>query len=280
MDPRPWRQVNVTFPDYAIAEHTAVTHLAPILAKAEDEQLITTWFFKRKTPCWRVRYAPSSGRTLAFLRHHLHDLIRQGHIDAATEVIYEPETHAFGGGDAMACAHDLFHLDSRHLLTYFASSPGTEHRRELSILLCTTLLRSARLDWYEQGDVWARVAEHRELPDPIPPERRDRLETSLRRLMTVETNLLMRDGAPLAFAAEWSAAFADTGCELADLATGGLLHRGLRAILAHQVIFAWNRLGMPYTAQAVLSHTAKAVVFGCDPTVDPSVRDHLGVKER
>jgi len=176
MNPRPWRQVNVAFPNYAKAEITAVTHLAPLLAKAEDEQLITAWFFMRKTPCWRIRYVPIGERTQGFLHGHLGDLVQQGHIDTATEVIYEPEPYAFGGAEAMACAHDLFHLDSRHLLAYFTRSPDGEHRRELSILLCTILLRSAGLDWYEQGDVWARVAGHRDLHEPILPDRRRKLE--------------------------------------------------------------------------------------------------------
>ncbi|MFC5835345.1 thiopeptide-type bacteriocin biosynthesis protein [Nonomuraea insulae] len=266
MDPRPWWQVNIAFPDWATAEHTAVTHLAPIMAQAEDEQIVISWFFTRKTPCWRVRYVPSSGRAHGYLRHHLDDLIRQGHVGTATEVLYEPETHAFGGGEAMRCAHALFHLDSRYLLAHLASSPGVEHRRELSILLCTALLRSAGLDWYEQGDVWGRVADHRDLPHPIPPERRHTLEASVRQLMSVDAGPLLRDGAPLGFAANWSAAFDATGYKLAALATKGLLHRGLRAVLAHHIVFAWNRLGLPYTAQAVLAHTAKQIVFGCDPT--------------
>lgn len=265
MDSRPWRQINVAFPEWVTAEHTAVTQLAPLLAAAEADQLVNAWFFTRKAPCWRFRYVPSSTHTHGYLRQHLDDLVRQGHIDAATEAIYEPETHAFGGGQAMAPTHDLFHLDSRHLLSYLASAPGGEHRRELSILLCTTLLRSAALDWYEQGDVWARVAEHRDLPEEIPSKRRLRLEAGLRRLMSLDAVALLGDGAPLAFAAAWAAAFATTGRDLARLAADGLLHRGLRAVLAHHIVFAWNRLGIPYAAQAALSHTAKQVVFGRDP---------------
>ncbi|MGH3799887.1 MAG: lantibiotic dehydratase C-terminal domain-containing protein [Pseudonocardiaceae bacterium] len=34
-----------------------------------------------------------------------------------SEVVYEPEIHAFGGADAMALAHNLFHADSRHICT-------------------------------------------------------------------------------------------------------------------------------------------------------------------
>nr|WP_269128655.1 thiopeptide-type bacteriocin biosynthesis protein [Nonomuraea sp. K271] len=198
------------------------------------------------------------------------DLIRQGHIDTATEVIYEAESHAFGGADAMTCAHDLFHLDSRHLLAYLARQPDVKHRRELSILLCTTLLRSAGLDWYEQGDVWARVADHRELPDPLSRERRQALEVDLRRLISVDTQPLMRSRGLLTFAAQWSAAYETTGRELAALSAKGLLRRSLRAVLTHHIIFAWNRLGMPYASQAVLAHTAKDVVFGYDPTATES----------
>ncbi|MEV4105564.1 thiopeptide-type bacteriocin biosynthesis protein [Nonomuraea sp. NPDC049649] len=268
MNSSPWRQANLAFPDWAEAERTAVIHLAPLLFAAETKRLVASWFFIRKAPCWRVRYLPRDERAQACVLRHLGDLTRECQIDAVTEVVYEPESLAFGGADGMTTAHRLFHADSRHLLTYLAdtaSRPDTEHRRELSILLCTTLLRAAGLDWYEQGDVWAQIAAHRGLPDQGPPDRRHALETNVRRLMSVDAT--MRDGTPLAFAATWSAAFATAGRELAGLAADGRLHRGLRAVLAHHVVFAWNRLGLPYTTQAVLAHTAKKVVFGSDPTV-------------
>jgi thiopeptide-type bacteriocin biosynthesis protein len=170
----------------------------------------------------------------------------------------------------MTSAHDLFHIDSRCLLAYLTRSPDAEHRRELSVLLCTALLRSAGLDWYEQGDVWARVADHRDLPDPLSPERRQALEVDLRRLISVDTQPLMRSRGLLTCADQWSAAYETTGRELAALSAKGLLRRGLRAVLAHHIIFAWNRLGMPYASQAVLAHTARDVVFGRDPAVTES----------
>jgi thiopeptide-type bacteriocin biosynthesis protein len=273
MDPHPWRQVTIAFPGWARAEHTAATHLAPLLATAESERLVASWFFIRKAPCWRIRYLPGDDATAtqAYIRRHLEDLTSQRHIHGATEVVYEPETHAFGGTDGMTSAHRLFHLDSRGLLAFLADTsrpPGAGRRRELSILLCSALLRSAGLDWYEMGDVWARIAEHREQPEQIPADRFHALQADLRRLMSVETASLVREGASLAFAADWIEAFTAAGRELADLAAGGLLHRGLRAILAHHVIFAWNRHGLPHTTQAVLAATAKDVVFGCDPTAN------------
>ncbi|MFC0862226.1 thiopeptide-type bacteriocin biosynthesis protein [Sphaerimonospora cavernae] len=278
MDHRPWRQVNIAFPDWADAENAAVAHIAPLLVAAETEGLLTAWFFVRKAPCWRVRYLTvgNASQTHAYLHHHLEALRHAGHIGDLTQVVYEPETHAFGGLEGMRVAHRLFHADSRNLLAYLADtrgSPGVDHRRELSILLCTLLLRAARLDWYEQGDVWARVTDHRDLPDQVPEHRRRALHSDLRRLMSVDPANLMREGAPLAFAAEWAQAFTSTGQDLAALASGGLLHRGLRAILTHHVIFIWNRFGLPATLQAVLAATAKAVVFGCDPTATPHAEE-------
>jgi thiopeptide-type bacteriocin biosynthesis protein len=273
MDPCPWRQVNVAFPDWASAEHTAVAHLAPLLTTAEAEGLVTSWFFIRKAPCWRIRYLPDghAAAAQAYVHRHLEDLKRKQQVDDVTEVVYEPETHAFGGTEGIGVAHRLFHLDSRHLLAYLTDTqrpPGNSHRRELSIILCGTLLRTAGLDWYEAGHVWARVADHRELPQQVPAAKLHALQADLRRLMSVDTASLMRDGSPLAFTAGWTEAYATAGRELADLAADGLLHRGLRAILAHHIIFAWNRHGLPHTTQAVLANTAKTVVFGCDPTAN------------
>jgi hypothetical protein len=37
--------------------------------------------------------------------------------------------------------------------------------------------------------------------------------------------------------------------------------RGTRDILAHHVIFHWNRIGLPYKTQSILAHAAKTVIF-------------------
>ena len=77
----------------------------------------------------------------------------------------------------------------------------------------------------------------------------------------------MRDGAALAHHANWAAAYTTTGRDLSAIAAAGRLHRGLRDVLAHHVIFAWNRLGLPYTSQSVLAGIAKTAVFGPDPAM-------------
>ncbi len=269
MNTSTWRQVYVAFPDWKSAEATALARLAPLLRDAEDEGALTRWFIVRKHPCWRVRYQAVADGHDRLLRG-LQNLADKGHIEGWTKIVYEPETHAFGGDEPMASAHRLFHRDSRGVAD-FLQSEASRHRRETSLMLCSLLMRSAGLDWYEQGDVWARIAAHRALPPSAEQNSHDQLHTAVRRLITVDPHYAMQPAGPLAHAAGWAGAYTAAGRELADLTATGRLHRGLRDVLAHHVIFAWNRIGLPYATQAKLTAAAKTVIFGADPTTDRSV---------
>lgn len=256
-----WQQVTVEFADYAHAEQITVDRLRPIM-----NSVAGSWWFMRKAPCWRVRYLPERAGAEAQVRdtvvQALENLQDDG-IASWVETIYEPEVHAFGGADGMTTAHHLFHRDSQHILAR-PSGPG-DHRREHTILLCGVLLRAAGQDWYEQGDVWARVAENRPLPAQTPSERPQALVAGLRRLMTVDAgpdSPLTGPGGQLADIAAWVAAFHTAGEVLGGLARRGELTRGLRAVLVHHVIFHWNRLGLSYETQSVLAAAAREVVFG------------------
>lgn len=281
----PWHQVYIHFHDYAAAEHTGAVHIGPEMVSAETAGEISSWFFIRKNPCWRLRFQPvrdsTEHETVIFIHQRLDRLQAAGHIANWVETIYEPETHAFGGTTGMNLAHQLFHADSRHILAHLgapgASTSGGrgDQRRELSVLLCSVLMRGAGQDWYEQADIWARVAEIRPDPPDTPSDRLSDLESGLRHLMTVNaspTSPLMHGHGLLAFLAEWTAAFAEVGQTLGDLAGTGTLTRGVRAILAHHVIFHWNRLGLPYITQTLLAHTAKAVVLGRDQNKSSNAR--------
>jgi thiopeptide-type bacteriocin biosynthesis protein len=267
---RPWRQVNIVFPDWSQAEPVMLRCLAPCLFAAEADGLIGGWFFLRKYPCWRVRYQPAAAGAETCIEQHIDELTASQQVERWTPAVYEPEMHAFGGAEAMTAAHRLFHRDSRCLLAYLREA-GNGHRREISMMLCSILMRAAAQDWYELGDVWALVAAHREPPaEPPPTDKSAALHAAVRRLMSVDAESQMRENAPLAHLAQWADAYAAAGGELASLAAAGALHRGLRDVLAHHVIFAWNRLGLPYPDQAVLAATAKTVVFGPDPATAPA----------
>jgi thiopeptide-type bacteriocin biosynthesis protein len=132
------------------------------------------------------------------------------------------------------------------------------------------MMRAAQLDLFEQGDVWARVASYRQ-PAPGSSPDAPGLAEKARRLLTADAQSQMRDGATLAHCAGRAAAYADAGRSLAGLNAAGQLHRGLRDVLAHHVIFAWNRLGLPYLTQSVMAGAAKSAVFGPDPATVQAV---------
>ncbi|MGW3075647.1 thiopeptide-type bacteriocin biosynthesis protein [Kitasatospora sp. NPDC001132] len=157
-----WKQLDIRFTDPHRAEQAVASHLGDALRVTATGPL-SSWFFIRKGE-WRVRYRPTTPTVAtsakAQVTRALVEMREHGAVQGWVEKIYEPEVHAFGGQQAMDSAHRLFHQDSQHVLDYLRL-PGPERRRELSVLLCSALMRSAGLDWYEQGDVWARVAENR-----------------------------------------------------------------------------------------------------------------------
>ncbi|QPP05125.1 methyltransferase, FxLD system [Streptomyces bathyalis] len=257
MPPDRWHQHNVVFPNREIAQSAIPERIAPALLAAEEAGEITGWWFMNKQP-WPLRYrAPEASPTVQRL---LSDLVADGTVRSWLSGIYEPETFALGGQWAIDAAHSLFHLDSRHLLTY-RPGPGHLGRRETAVLLASAMMRAAGLDWYEQGDVWAKYADLRRAPEPIAPEQRAALAPAMRTLMTANTADLTRPGGPLDGHAEWVSAFERTGTGLAGLATQDGLTRGLRAVLAHHVLFHANRAGLSPEDQHALSHVAREVVM-------------------
>ncbi|GAB3977746.1 hypothetical protein GCM10029978_068400 [Actinoallomurus acanthiterrae] len=259
MEETSWKQVNIAYPgsDSHQRERHAIGHLAPILPDAEADGLITSWWFIRKGH-WRVRYLLTEQAHAHDRSDPLHPLLTTG--VTWTDDIYEPEIHAFGGPASMDAAHALFHHDSRHLLTFLHDDPTD--RREHSLVLCTALMRAAELDWNEQGDVWARLAEQRAglpgQPSGPDPQVWASFTSDVR-------HLLLGTARADTIAGGWLTAFEDTGRALLTLRENGELTRGLRTVIALHVIFHWNRIGLPATTQATLAQAAKEAIFGSTP---------------
>ena len=265
---RDWHQVHVQFPEWATAEKTTATSLGPQLQRLQDTGVIAAWWFIRKAPCWRLRMKPdydvertemkTSANTI------LDGLTTAGLISRWRHTLYEPETVAFGGRSGMDIAHDLFCSDSSNILDYLRRPEPTMGRRELSVLLCSTLFRATGQEWFECGDIWHRVARLRPIPADTPTNRLTELAESLHKLLAYDagpTGALFGTDGPLAFATSWAAAFHQTGQALAAAADEGALERGTRDILAHHVIFHWNRIGLPYKTQSILAQAAETVIF-------------------
>lgn len=261
-----WRQVYIRFTDWDRAERAATEHLVPLLHRADADGVTSAWWFIRKHPCWRLRLHPGPARhtMTSPLSAALDDLSACGHIDGWWPGIYEPETAAFGGQPGIDIAHDLFCSDSRAILTLLGHNETGLGRRELSLLLCGTLMRAAHVEWYEQGDIWHRVTQQRPLPTDIPTENVTGMATTVRQTLLADTTpdgpLLSASG-PLAPIATWAEAFRTAGRALGAAAREGTLQRGLREIISYAIIFNWNRLGLAARTQAILAHAARTAIL-------------------
>lgn len=113
-------------------------------------------------------------------------------------------------------------------------------------------MRTAGLDWNEQGDVWAKVAEQRNGLQPPIPDRQvwAPFTSDVRRLLlgTARTD---------AIAGDWLTAFNEAGRTLRTLRETGGLTRGIRTVIALHIIFHLNRIGIPATTQATLAQARR-----------------------
>jgi len=260
-----WWQVYIQFSDWNTSEQVAADTIVPMLKRAEESGLVSNWWFMRKYPCWRLRLHPNTNGQA--MRDHLTVAFDQaagdGRISRWWNGIYEAETAAFGGGDCMVTAHELFCEDSRAVMRLVRDGAVGLGRRELSLLLCSTLMRAAGLEWYEQGDIWHRVAQERLLPDDVPLAKLTGMANDLKQLMVADTTadgpLLSADG-PLASVTVWADAFRKAGRALGEATRAGTMERGLREVLSYLVIFHWNRLGLPARTQSILAWAARAAI--------------------
>ncbi|MEQ4610863.1 thiopeptide-type bacteriocin biosynthesis protein [Streptomyces cavourensis] len=259
-----WWQTYLHFTDWPNADTTFTTHVLPILREAEAARAIDGWWYTRKHPCWRLRLRvqPAGGAKLT-IGDGFDRLVSDGHLQRWWPGIYEPETPAFGGKTSMTAAHALFVTDSREIQQLRLRDDLAIGPRELSVLLCTIMMRAARLEWYEQGDVWDRVitTEHRSAVSDVPPEQLNARALEIRPLLLADSDTLLRSGCALGPVAEWADAFRSTGHALACGVQDGTLDRGLRRVLSYHVIFHWNRLGLSLRGQSILAWAARAAIM-------------------
>jgi len=240
-----WWHATISFPDGTGADAKAAIALVERLAGQR-------WHFLRKAGKLRLR-------TVQPAHEILDDLVADQLASVWIGGVYEPETEAFGGPAGMVLAHELFCADSPLALT----ETGDPRARERCVLLLSTMYRSAGLDPFEIGDVWARLAALRPHIDPPDPARRTAAVAGMRRLMHADA--AQRDTTEPGWT-ERVAAFHTAGRDLARLAADGRLTRGLRAVLTHHTIFALNRAGTSPYQQAALAWLGQHASFDVDTT--------------
>jgi protein-L-isoaspartate(D-aspartate) O-methyltransferase len=245
-----WWHANVAFSGRALSSEAAQA-----LAAALDDQ---RFHFLRKDAGLRLRTERPVGTLLD-------RLVADQHATGWVGGIYEPETEAFGGPEGMDVAHDVFCADSPSAL-FETGLPGG---RERAVLLLSAMIRSAGLDPFEAGDVWAKLGALRPPVTPPTGPARDQALSAMRRLMNADS--AQRPDAEPGWA-ERLAAFEDVGLRLRKLAADGRLIRGLRAVLAHHAIFAFNRAGVPAAEQAATAWLGREVAFAAGERADVSTR--------
>jgi len=258
-----WHQVRVCPGQQQTPELTLATVVGPRLDSLTASSAPGGgWWYMNKPPGWRIRLRD----TPPVLASEFFDgLVAAGAITAWNPALYEPEAAAFGGSAGMDIAHDLFCADTSGILAYVRQDNPPLGRREVSVLLISAMLAAAGLDWYERGDIFTRVAAMRPEPAPGTNGQAALLAGQLRTILAMPaavTSALLPEDDGAGEAARWHAGFTDAGRRLADASSSGTLSRGPRAVLAHHVIFHWNRLGLPAAAQAIL---ARAAASACLP---------------
>lgn len=261
-----WLQYRLQPTDWTTAEDYAANRLAPSLEQLCADGTLSSWWYLRKYPFWRLRVLSGSAATRhqanRQLVHLLDFAVTAGALGRWTTGRYEPEVVAFGGETALEPIHAFFHADSSAVLSLAHSStvPDLPGRRELSLVLCSAMLRSARLDPLERADVWNRVAHERPLTPEPNPQQLARTANQLHRLTLLDTTSapgsLFATGQQLDALAPWAAAYRAIGHHLAQADENGALNRGLREILATLVLHSWNRLGLAGPVQGLLARAA------------------------
>lgn len=260
-----WYQASVHFADYPTAAQTFSAYLLPALRTGP----VGTWWFVRKYPCWRLRVRPVAGASLEDATAHITEALDSsmswGVVKDWHPGPYEPEILAFGGPAGIALAHELFHADSVGTLDFLRRAAARHQRlpdaKTTSLVAMTLLMRAACLEFGEQGDVWARVEEHRPLPDDVTPEGVRTMAEPLRRLLLTDFGPLTTDS-PLAPVRPWLDGLERCGRTLADATSDGTLALGLRGVLARHVLFHWNRMGFTARQQAIWARAAREAILG------------------
>jgi thiopeptide-type bacteriocin biosynthesis protein len=259
-----WHQVRVRPGGQQPPELTLATVVGPRLDSLTASGAPGGWWYVNKPPGWRIRLRDTQP---GLASEFFDDLTAAGAVAAWSPALYEPEAAAFGGTAGMDITHDLFCADTSGILAYLRQDDPPLGRRELSVLLISAMLAAAGLDSFERGDVFARVAAMRPEPAPGATAQVAQLAGQLRTLPAMPaavTSALFSESGAYGAAARWHAGFTDAGRRLAAASSSGTLSRGLRAVVAHAVIFHWNRLGLPAAAQASLARAAASACLPAD----------------
>lgn len=272
--PGQWVQLSVATTD--AGARPLYAPLTACLHEWLDNGLVEDFFFMHKAPGLRLRFVPAFDRAeqvRAEIRRRTQEWQETGLILGAQPGVYEPEAHLFGGRESMRHVHRLFTVDSMTWLDHHAR-PTPSPAWALSLLMLRALFDGLHVSGWEDRDVWARVAAAgrrlptgAQRPDQQPAqrsaqrpdrgsatarlrgwwERQDELAAMLppdvQRLADRHTEAVE----PLLHA-WWTQYFC-----------GGHAELGPRQALAYYVVFHWNRAGLGFGRQVLITESLAEV---------------------
>lgn len=217
-------------------------------------RVIEDFFFMNKPPGIRVRFAPAPGHA-PFVRAELRRLVGSwcaaGLVNGVEPGVYEPEEDRFGGPGSMDHAHRMFTVDAATWLEFHAR-PRRTPGWALSFAMLRPLFAAMDVDRGREHAVWTRVAAAGRLV-PSGVTRPDAVGDGLRAWWHRPGALSEDDVVELAaahagqvapLAAAWVASLRDTDTDRA---------------VAWYVVFHWNRAGLGFGTQALLTEALRAV---------------------
>jgi thiopeptide-type bacteriocin biosynthesis protein len=231
-----WRQINVALPDSDASGGAFFSALAPSLPELRGGGGGSCFWFVRKEPGLRLRFGGEA--MTADVAAIFDALVASGAVTSWFSSVYEPETHQFGGPEAMDAAHRWFDRDTA---AWFAwNDLGGRQRITPNVLSLAVLVDLFERCLEAREEVWD-VAENLAHLYAAPPD-----DTAAPAIGLSQLGQLLREVEPVA--AIYRDANAALAGELAALWRRGALTAGRRGILPFVAAFHWNRYRAPLVA--------------------------------
>lgn len=227
---------------YEASAHTLLAGLFPLVRRLERDDLLEGFFFMRKPPGLRLRFAlANAAQHLAegAIVDFLNGLAGRHAVVSWFPSCYEPETFQFGGPEAIEVVHTHAYADSRAWWQWERRpSDGTTMLGATVLSLCVLNDLFSQVledDSDEVWDVWCHVAAAHGSPPSIDGESvpRVRIEHLANRATEAERRVLrLYERANRSFARAFR-----------RLHTAGKLLYARRLVLPYVALFHWNRYG-------------------------------------
>lgn len=239
-----WLQVNLALPSRDEAHSESIRRLFedlfPVVQSLKTQKLLRCFFFMRKPPGLRLRFALQAPRDDAIraIESCLRGLARRRVIGKWFPSVYEPEIFKFGGPETMEAVHAHFFADSTAWWRWEELRFGGETSIESKLLSVCVLndLFARFLDGPEEvWDVWCRVAalHGASVESECQPTPAIRIEHLIGQVTPREKQILCT----------YSSCNGTMARRFGAVHAKGKLLFGNRLVLPHVALYHWNRYG-------------------------------------